>query len=222
MLPTVTGAAGGERTGERAGRRPVFLHTVSTSTPSRRAHKHVLPARQAAGECEAVRARRSRSVGRGSVGIVVETMAMTGGEYKGPPILGGRRVSGDNCDEALEDSEEEEEYCWSSESDADVDADEGAATMDATMMETIRVEQRAQHEHTHRQRYRENDAANWPTQRPADYSDGETRSWDRTRAIGSGPRASASSSLQDNILARISTLKALCDQGFISTDEYER
>lgn len=148
---------------------------------------------------------------------------MTGGEYKGPLAFGVRHEGGNYGDEASEGSdEEEEEYCWGSESDGDADADEGAATLDAAMMETIRVDQRAQHEHTRHQRYHGGDAANWPTQRPADCSDGETRSWDRTRAIGSGPRASASSSLQDNILARISTLKALCDQGFISTDEYER
>lgn len=224
MLTTVTGAAGGERTGERERQAPVFfLHTVSTSTPSRR-QGNALPARQAAGDCEAAVksvVRRNRS---GSQGVTVAgTMAGGGrGEYQAAQLLGGRKASGNDCADELDDDEEgeEEEYCWSSESDEDADGDEGGATMDAAMMETIRVDQRAQYAYPRRQRWA--DGSSNTNQRLVDYSDAETRSWDRTRAIGSGQRANGSTSLQDSILARISTLKALCDQGFISTDEYER
>ncbi|RLN85312.1 hypothetical protein BBJ28_00016452 [Nothophytophthora sp. Chile5] len=43
---------------------------------------------------------------------------------------------------------------------------------------------------------------------------GSTMQFERTREIAGG--------LQNSILARISTLRALCDEGFIAEDEYER
>lgn len=108
----------------------------------------------------------------------------------------GRETRSDDQDVEIE--EEEEEYCWSSDSD-------GEERGGGEVVETVSVEQRARF--VCRPHY-------------ADYERGEGQmgSCEPTRAIGGGE----TTSLQESVLARITTLKALCEQGFLSADEYER
>jgi hypothetical protein len=53
-----------------------------------------------------------------------------------------------------------------------------------------------------------------PSVRRSSVDSAGTAQFERTREIAGN--------LQDSILARISTLRALCDEGFITEDEYER
>lgn len=110
--------------------------------------------------------------------------------------LPSRQAAGEARQDNADSEEQEEELCWSSEGEEE----DAEPTVDVSLVETVRAQQRNQ----------------WESGGASGSE--EARSWDRTRAVaGRSP-----SSLQDSILARISTLKALCDQGFISADEYER